>query len=260
MPDSPARGDALTAIADLPGVGDAVDDARAAIDALRGHRVLRRSAERVTAESALRGARASAALDGADVPLDAVRRTIAADGRLPETEGPVLEGALRVAAELGRLQETWRRAPLQVLARLHSLAAAELTEHESLGRPRAAAAGRVAAVAGLVTARTNAPSLVIAAVAHGELLATPAFDQASGVVARAASRLVLVTRGLDPASLSVPEVGHVELGADAYRAALDGYATGTADGIVTWVRHCATAVVLGAREGVAVCEAIERGA
>ena len=45
-------------------------EARAAVDGLRGHRVLRRSAEKVSSESALRGARASAALEGADVPLD----------------------------------------------------------------------------------------------------------------------------------------------------------------------------------------------
>ena len=37
----------------------------------------------------------------------------------------------------------------------------------------------------------------------------------SGLVARAAARLVLVTRGLDPTAVSVPEVGHVELGRDA---------------------------------------------
>src|SRR4249919_2684257 len=101
--------DVFAAIAALPGVAVAVDEARSAVDGLRGHRVLRRSAEKVSAESTLRGARASAALDGADVPLDVVRRTVSAAGNLPEVEGPVLEGALRVAAEVGTLQETWRR-------------------------------------------------------------------------------------------------------------------------------------------------------
>jgi hypothetical protein len=87
-----------------------------------------------------------------------------------------------------------------------------------------------------------------------------AFTDLAGVVARGASRLVLVTRGLDPTAVSVPEVGHVELGRSVYLDALRGYAEGGADGIVAWVRHCAEAVVLGAREGVAVCEAIQRGA
>jgi hypothetical protein len=87
-----------------------------------------------------------------------------------------------------------------------------------------------------------------------------AFPAGAGVVARAAARLTVVTRGLDPTAVSVPEVGHVELGRDVYLAALDGYVTGGPDGIAAWLVHCAEAVVLGAREGVAVCEAIQRGA
>jgi hypothetical protein len=71
---------------------------------------------------------------------------------------------------------------------------------------------------------------------------------------------VLVTRGLDPSAVSVPEVGHVDLGIDAYSDALAGYAAGGEHGVGRWVVHCAQAVVLGAREGVAVCESIQRGA
>ena len=51
--------------------------------------------------------------------------------------------------------------------------------------------------------------------------------------ARAAARLTIVDRGLDPTSLSAPEVGHVELGQGAYRAALKAYAGGGAKGIAT---------------------------
>ena len=58
----------------------------------------------------------------------------------------------------------------------------------------------------------------------------------------------------------MPEVGHVDLGKQAYEDALAGYAAGGEDGIAGWVVHCAQAVVLGAREGVAVCESIQRGA
>ena len=61
--------DPFAHLAGLPGVAEAVDRARAAVDGLRGHRVLRRSAERVASESALRGARASAALEGVDRSL-----------------------------------------------------------------------------------------------------------------------------------------------------------------------------------------------
>jgi hypothetical protein len=104
--------DPLAHLGTLPGVAGSVTEARAAVDALRGHRVLRRYAEKVTAESALRGARASAALEGADLPLDLLRRIVRAGGRLPEPEGPVVEGALRVAAELGHQQQAWTRAPM----------------------------------------------------------------------------------------------------------------------------------------------------
>jgi len=259
VPAGPA--DPLAHVAGLPGVAEAVDRARAAVDALRGHRVLRRSSEKVSSESALRGARASAALEGADVPLDALRRTVTASGHLPAGTGPVVQGALRVAAELGPAQGTWSRAPLQVVARMHALAAADLVADPSaLGRPDPAVAGRLSALSDLVTAPTSAPAVVAAAVVHGELATMGAFTELAGVVARGASRLVLVTRGLDPTVVSVPEVGHVELGRAVYLEALRGYAEGGADGIVTWVRHCAEAVVLGAREGVAVCEAIQRGA
>ena len=112
----------------------------------------------------------------------------------------------------------------------------------------------------MLTSGSSAPALVVAAVVHGEVATMGAFRDAAGVVARAASRLTLVVRGLDPAGVSVPEVGHVELGREAYLDALRGYAAGGPDGLATWVAHCAEAVVLGAREGVAVCESIQRGA
>lgn len=257
----PAAEDPLAHVADLPGVAAAVNRARLAVDDLRGHRVLRRFAERVAAESALRGASASAALEGVDLSLDAVRRTVSAGGRLPVDGEPVVQGALRVAAEIGALQATWGRAPLQVLARLHTLAAADLVaDRDSLGRPAPAAAVRLAAVGQVLTVPPTAPALVVAAVVHGEVATMGAFPQAAGIVARAASRLTLVSRGLDPTGVSVPEVGHAELGREVYIEALRGYAGGGPDGIASWVVHCAEAVVLGAREGVAVCESIRRGA
>jgi Fic family protein len=100
---------------------------------------------------------------------------------------------------------------------------------------------------------------VIASIAHAELLATTPFGWGDGLIARAVFRLLLVDRGLDPNSLAAPEVGLVEQGVDAYRGALAGYAEGTADGIAAWIAHCAQALVLGAQESTAVCEALMRG-
>lgn len=260
----PAAEDALVYVAGLPGVADAVAAARRAVDALRGHRVLRQGAQVVAAESALRGARASSVLEGLEVPLAALRGTVAAGGAFPAGTHPVVRGALRVAAEAGQLQGAWGRAPLQVLARLHTLAAADLVAAEeelgSLGRPRAVASARLGALGEALTTPTGAPALVVAAVVHAEVATMGAFPQGAGVVARAASRLTLVSRGLDPAGVSVPEVGHLELGREAYREALGRYAGGGPEGIAAWVAHCAEAVVLGAREGVAVCESFQRGA
>jgi hypothetical protein len=96
---------------------------------------------------------------------------------------------------------------------------------------------------------------VVAAVVHGELLSLDLFAPASGIVARVATRLTLVERGLDPKSLVVVEAGHREL-RDEYVAALTAYQDGD---IARWLRHCADAVAVGAREATAICEAILRG-
>lgn len=298
MPDDP-----LARVGQLPGVAEAVGQTREAVDRLLRHRLLRgpRSAvSRLSAESALRGARSSAALDGEDIPLQRLHRSQTAP-----RDAPVLQGALRATGALAELAGTWHRAPSQVLARLHALAAADLAGPDLLGRPRSPAmpspgpgrspgpgsspdpghspgpgpspgagsgdvaaspapepaevAARLGLLAELLTRPANPPALVLAAVVHGELLALRPFGLADGVVARAAHRLTLMTCGLDPKGLTIPEVGHLELRA-GYAAAARGYADGTPDGVAGWIRHCAAALSLGARESLAVCEAWQRGA
>jgi hypothetical protein len=90
-------------------------------------------------------------------------------------------------------------------------------------------------------------------------LATTPFGWGDGLVARAVFRLLLVARGLDPQSLAVPEVGFLELGSEARRTALAGYVSGTAQGLGRWIAHCGEALVQGAQESLAVCEALMRG-
>lgn len=235
----------------LDGVADAVAEAVATVDRLLAHRLLRSNSAPISAESALRGARASAILEGEQVALPELR---AGAG------GPVVRGALRASGELGALVATWSRAPLQVLARLHLLAAAELSEAGALGRPVTGpeAGARLQTIAALVAGGTAAPAVLVAAVVHGELLAARPFATANGVVARAASRLTLVARGLDPKSVSVPEVGHLEL-ISSYVDCATGYATGDRAAVAGWLRHCSAAVALGAQEGLAVCAAAQRG-
>ncbi|MFD8316448.1 oxidoreductase [Kitasatospora purpeofusca] len=128
--------DPLAPLAQLPGVPDAVAEVRKAVDRLYGHRVMRRRAAEVTSESALRGARASAALAGSDWPLEEVRRR-SDFGADPEAR--TVGAALRISAEAGQLLSIWRHSPLQVLARLHLLAVGDTDP--VAGRPRQAGEG-----------------------------------------------------------------------------------------------------------------------
>ena len=154
----------------------------------------------------------------------------------------MVQGALRVAAEVGPAAGDVARAPLQVLARLHALAAAGLAPERQLGRPAPGGRGPARRRWPLLTSPTTARRSSSRAVVHGELATMGAFPVGAGVVARGAARLTVVTRGLDPTAVSVPEVGHVELGRDAYLAALAGYAAGGA----------------GRRRGLAACTAPRR--
>ncbi|SET51158.1 oxidoreductase [Geodermatophilus poikilotrophus] len=247
----PAAADPLAALLDLPGVRDAAEGARAGIDRLLRHRLMRNRSAEVSTESALRGARASAALEGVDVPL--------ADLRAGQVEHPVVQGSLRTSAALGPMVDTWSRAPGQVLARLHVLAAADLADRADLGRPGAHAGPRLAGLFSLVTAESSVPAVVLAAVVHGELAAIAPFGTADGVVARAAARLTGIARGLDPKAVSVPEVGFAELGREEYTRALAGYAAGQPEGVAGWLVHCCRATEHGALEGLAIAEALLRG-
>jgi Fic family protein len=249
--------DPLASLVDLPGVGPAVDRARAAVDELLRHRVLRNRSAEVSAESALRGARASAALEGADWPLSDVRAFSESDDR---SGAATVAAALRVSTEVGALTRTWERAPLQVLARLHLVASP--IEAAAAGRPRSTDAdeltARLDALATLLTSGAAAPAIVVAGIVHGELLALHPFPTCNGMVARAAARLVLISRGVDPKAVTIPEVGYAE-SPEAYVRAAAAYVSATPVGVAHWLAYCSDAVQLGAREGLAVCEAIRRG-
>ena len=271
----PPAADPLAAVAALPGVAEAVAESRSAVDALLRHRMLRARSAEVTGESMLRSARASAELDGAPWPLARVRAAVEAGGELgADPDARTVAGALRIGADLGSLVTAWQRAPRQVLARLHSLAA---VGEDGLGRPRRAAEEpadplglgpapdpqevdvRLAGLVDLLTAPTTAPALVVAAVVHAELVTLAPFPSGNGLVARAAARLVLIGRGLDRKAVAAPEIGHVEL-REQYVAGLAAYRAGGADAVATWIGHCAAALRLGARDGLAICEALQRGA
>ncbi|CAL9499332.1 hypothetical protein SUDANB105_03382 [Streptomyces sp. enrichment culture] len=273
MSTTGATADPLAALGALPGVAESVESVRKAVDRVYGHRIMRRRSNAITSEAALRGARGSAALSGADWALEEVRRRTDFSG---DDEARTVGAALRLTAEAGQLLSIWRQSPLRVLARLHLVAAA--ANADQVGRPRqqgepvdeplveqplpsaAEVAGRLDGLSELIIAGGSAPALVTAAVVHGELLALRPFVSHNGLIARTAERIVLVGSGLDPKSICPAEVGHAELGRSAYLAAFDGYLSGTAEGMAAWIAHCGKAIELGVRESTAVCEALQRGA
>lgn len=262
--------DPLGDLAALPGVADACDAARQQVDALLWDRSLRTKAAALAKASVLQGARASAAMDGADVRVETIASGAAMDG---SPVGQVVAAAVRVTGAVPEQLPAWRRAPLQVLAGLHALAARAFVDEERLGRPRpderaddplrlgatpaaTTVAPRLDLLGGVLTAPTSAPALVVAAVAHGEVAVLRPFAWGSGLVARATTRLVLGDRGVDPDLLTVPEVGFLVRGRPAYVAALRAYASGTPAGLAEWLVWHAEAVALGARESAETLAAL----
>jgi hypothetical protein len=228
--------DPLATILALEGVPSAYAATRDGIDAMLRDRGLRRTSPETTAESLLRGAHASAVLEGSASSLAAVR---AGEG------DEVAADAVRVSTELLGLAPVLARSPLQALARLHAVAAADL-DPEQRGRPRdAEAAARLRDVASLLTASTSAPALLVAALVHAEVATAAPFASHNGIVARALERLVLVARGVDEKSLVVPEAGHLAL-RPAYESNLRAYADGGAPALHAWAIYAAEAFAAGA--------------
>jgi hypothetical protein len=237
----------------LPGVAAASDEAREALGKAHRHRANLRGWPANAAEAAIRAARSSSVLDGGGPRFPA-------DGLI---SGPVLAGALRVAEALEggatTLVGVWQRAPLQALARLHALAAADLVDADRLGRPRddTEVVRRLELMTELVTGGSGAPAAVLAAVAHGEILTLAPFGSADGVIARGVSRLITVASGLDPHGLSVPEVYWMRNAAD-YRATAERFASGTAEGLRDWLMLSCRGLEAGAREALSIANAANK--
>jgi hypothetical protein len=228
--------DAFLAAAALEGVPSAFAATRDGIDALLRDRGLRRTTPDDTARSLLLGAAATASLEGSDADVD----VLAAGGG-----DPTARAAVRLSTELLGLVPVWRRAPLQAIARIHAIAAAGSVPDEDLGRPGdPAGVARLTELARSLGEPTEAPALVVAALAHAEVATCGAFASHAGVVARAVERLVIVERGVDPASVTVPEAGHAAV-PDAYRSALGAYARGDTAGVSQWLMYASQAFTRG---------------
>lgn len=244
--------DPLAPLLDLPGVAAAADRARDALSAVHRHPANLRGWDKTASEASWRAGRSSAAIDGGSVEL---RR----DG---DYDDPILAGAMRVTQELDgpaldQITSVFRRAPAQAFARLHMLAATDLVDDpDELGRPSAQAsvAPRLDLLGQLITGATRVPAPVLAAVVHGELLGIAAFPTANGIVARAASRLVCTSTGLDPHNLGVPEVTWLRR-SDEYRSRAAEFAAGTPEGVGGWIVLCCEALEAGAVEATSIADA-----
>jgi hypothetical protein len=121
----------LATLTDLPGVAAAAADARGAVDELLMNRVARRRGAALAAESTLVGAWCNASFDGAEVLLDSLRSGTVEDSPM----GLVAARTLAMYSELPRAAELLPAAPLQALARLHSVLATQRHDDASIGRP-----------------------------------------------------------------------------------------------------------------------------
>jgi Fic family protein len=277
--ESPAV-DAVRRLAELPGIPEQVEAAREACTRLRWHQALRRRIPEAAAESRVRGAVASAELEGARLPVDVVRDLVRGAAAWSESADPVeqvVRGVVAATTEAEHVRGILLTAPLQAVARLHTVAAAGLVPDAALGRPRVAgercaeltdlgeapesgeASARLRAVVEVLLATPRLPVVVAAAVVHAELATVRPFVRGNAVVARALDRAVVQAGGLDPTGVAVTEAGHGSGGGAAYVGALAAYGRGDAVGVGLWVSHCCQAVRAAAAEGERVADAVLAG-
>ena len=248
----------------LPGVAEAAADARAAVDELLWNRTARKRGTALAAESAVVGAWCNAAFEGAEVLLASLKSGAVEDSPM----GRVAVRTLAMYAEIPQTADMVTTAPLQALARLHSVLTVGSVADASIGRPRAdedpddplrlgaaapadQLAPRLHALSELIRSKSEAPAIVLAGTAHAELAVMRPFAAGSGVLARAMTRVLLRATGVDPDGWTFPEAGLRMLGRPKYVASLRRYASGEPDGVAQWlVLHSGT-VAAGARAAAA---------
>jgi Fic family protein len=273
----PTTAGSLASLSTLPGVAEATSAARQACTELRWHEALRRRIPAAAAESRVRGARASAALDGAEMDVGVVRDLMRGATAWPESPDPlesVLQGAVQATAETEHIRALVVTAPAQALARVHAAASAHLLPESQVGRPRQAgevclefsdlgpAPGeaivrqRLSGIVELLLSAKDASAVVVAALVHAEIATVRPFVRGNGLVARAIERAIVQASGLDPTGVAVVELGHGAGGGAAYVGALAAYGTGSPRGVALWITHCAGAIVAGAKEGGRIADAV----
>ena len=243
--------DPLNNLLSIPGISNDCDSTLRAVDELMWNRTVRRHKEALIPYTRRIAGFATAALDGAQMPKDPTME--------PEVSpmGSLSDQGLLVTAEADLQHLAFKTEPLKVLARLHTFVSTE----EDRGRPRTVnevndplrlgslpphevIQDRMSQLVDLVIEST-APSILVAAIAHGELAALRPFTQGSYLVARASTRLILAARDVDNDGLVMSEYGAFLLGRPAYVKALTGYISGTREGVGAWVTWQGEAIKRG---------------
>lgn len=271
-----SQADILRDMATWPAIAPLIDEVRDACTELRWHPALRRRIPEAAAESRVRGARASADLEGARVDEATVRRMLCgaaepATGR--DATDSVVRAAVQATVAAEQVLALLRTAPGQAITRIHLAAGAPLLPAEDVARlrregevvreltdlgappPARDVAARVQGV-GALLADAAAPAYVVAAITHAELAHVRPFLRGNGLVARAVDRAYVVASGLDPTGVAVPEVGLGHAGSTAYVGSLAGYATGRREGVELWLQHWGRSMLEAVAEGRRIADAV----
>ena len=248
---SQSTADPLSNLLSIPGVSSDCESTLKAIDELMWNRAIRRYKDALIPYTRRIAGFATAALDGAQMPKDPTME--------PEVSpmGSLSDQGLLVTAEADLQRLAFKTEPLKVLARLHTFVSTD----EDRGRPRTVnevndplrlgslpphevLQDRMSQLVDLVI-ESKAPSILVAAIAHGELATLRPFTQGSYLVARASTRLILAARDVDNDGLVMSEYGAFLLGRPAYVKALTGYMSGTREGVGAWVTWQGEAIKRG---------------
>lgn len=261
--------DILGAALAEPQVHRALDEVAEAATRLRFHEGLRRGWQEARAEAAVREATALATFAGVRISLDELRQmTLAPDSRPRDPASSMAFGIWRsqwnLASSLAPLNTrtpvAHRRPPLPaLLASLHRDVCSALVEDRHIPLSTVASPTNhlaLAAVNDYVRAPLPAVVKVAALVAHFRV--NPVFSPASDAVGSALARRVLVESGVDPTGVLILSWAD---GTDPHRAAyeLEGWTSGTSEGVVQWILHVASTLVVGAKAGQDVALHVQAG-
>ncbi|MDO4243831.1 MAG: Fic family protein [Actinomyces sp.] len=285
---------ALRALAADPQVVRAEEALRDASAELRWNEALRRRWREARAEAAVRSAVASAAVEGAVVPVETLREAVAGRGLGHALTGdPALDAAaglwragVRLTTWMPDLRGAGRPVPpgaRALLASLHRdvvgpLAASGRIGWDEVAVPRepgtapreagplaspdasaddAGLRDRLAGLLALLEAE-EAPALVRAAVVHGEMLTVRPFTAGNAAVGRLLARHLVTRDGLEPTGTAVPDL-YAARAPGAYAQAAAAYASGAPEGVTAWVVWQAEALLMGIEEARSVCRAVQAG-